>query len=258
MRAKLSYPNLGEGFSDSKANVSNGQALYAKGAILFREGEEPAGIYVIAEGQAKLSVNSRKGKTLALGFFGAGSVLGLAATILGRTHITTAEITKPTKIVFVSRRNLVEKLQSDLGAACQAARLVSESCYFLVTKMAAVQLSDSSGQKLAKCLLGFAAGDASSAGRLPISLELSQEALAEMVGLSRETVSRLLAQFKKSGILDWKRAGLLIRDQRALERLAEMPMPDEGREAEVRRWGVGGRTGAATDDGECQNNLRRL
>ena len=76
----------------AKLKLSNPGTSFSKGAILFREGEKPTGVYVVLEGRAKASVNSAQGKTLVLGFFGPGTILGLAAAILGRTHATTAEI----------------------------------------------------------------------------------------------------------------------------------------------------------------------
>ncbi len=57
----------------------------------------------------------------------------------------------------------------------------------------------------------------------PYKLDLSQEAIAQMVGLSRETVTRLLARLQKRHILNWKRSGLVIRDRSALEKLADLP-----------------------------------
>ena len=201
--------------------ASNIGTSFSKGAILFEEGEKPTGVYVVLEGRAKLSVNSAQGKTLVLGFFGPGTILGLATAILGRTHAATAETLKPTKVLFVSRKELVREMQADATAARLAAELVSEACYFILGKMKAVDLSQSAGQKLARCLLGLLAHNTSSSGETPPRLDLSQETIAQMVGLSRETVSRLLSRFRRRRILDWRRSGLVIRDRSALEKLAD-------------------------------------
>jgi CRP/FNR family transcriptional regulator, cyclic AMP receptor protein len=206
----------------AKLKTSNHGAAFSKGAILYEEGERSTGVYVILEGSAKLSVNSAQGKTLVLGFFGPGTILGLAAAILGRTHVVTAEIMRPTKILFVSRKELAKEMQGNATAARQAAELVSEACYFILGKIRAVDLSQSAGQKLARCLLGLLARNASYGEEAPYKLDLSQEAIAQMVGLSRETVTRLLARLHKRGILNWKRSGLVIRDRGALEKLADL------------------------------------
>ena len=180
------------------------------------------GVYVVLEGRAKLSVNSAQGKTLVLGFFGPGTILGLAAAILGRTHVVTAEIMKPTKILFVSRKELAKEMQGNVTAARQAAELVSEACYFVLGKIRAVDLSQSAGKSLLAASLDCFPTIRSYSEQAAYKLDLSQEAIAQMVGLSRETVTRLLARLHKRGILNWKRSGLVIRDRNALEKLADL------------------------------------
>jgi len=209
-----------------RLKASNVGKLYPKGAILYEEGDKPTGVYVVLDGRAKLSVNSLRGKTLLLGFFGPGTILGLASAILGRIHAATAEVMIPTKVVFVSRKEVMSEMQGDAMAARQAAELVSEACYFILTKMRAVELSESTGQKLARCLLGLLAHNTGSGGEAALQLDLSQEIIAQMVGLSRETVTRLLSRFRRKHIVDWKRSGLIIQDRKALERLADFSETD--------------------------------
>ena len=84
----------------AKLKTSNNGKSFSKGAVLYEEGEASTGVYVILEGRAKLSVNSSQGKMLVLGFFGPGTILGLAAAILGRTHAATAEIMKADQSPF--------------------------------------------------------------------------------------------------------------------------------------------------------------
>jgi CRP/FNR family transcriptional regulator, cyclic AMP receptor protein len=215
--------------------------LYRKGAILFKEGDRPVGVYVVLEGRVKLSLNSAQGKVLVLGFFGPGTVLGLAAAILGRAHPATAEALKPTNAVFVARAELAREMRGDATGARQVAELLGEACYFLLTRLAAVELSESARQKLARCLLGLMAHNANHE-RVPVQLELNQETVAQMVGLSRETVSRLLSQFRRKGVLDWTRSDFVIRDRRALEKLAGLP------EAIASGAEVGARKEAATPE----------
>jgi CRP-like cAMP-binding protein len=192
---------------------------------LFKEGEESSGVYLILEGRVKVSVNSAEGKTLVLGFFGPGTILGIAAAILGRTHATTAEAAKPTRAIFVGRTDFVKEVQEDLRAAVQVAQLVSENCFFVLGKIAAVELSHSASQRLARCLLGLVGQEGDSRTNGQAKLGLSQETVAQMVGLSRETATRLLSQFRRNGILDWKRSGLVIEDRDALERIGQVSEP---------------------------------
>jgi len=194
-------------------------ASYARGAVLFAEEHRPDGVYVILEGRAKLSVSSHNGKSLALGFFGPGTVLGLEGAILGWPYMATAEIVEPAKAAFMARGDLLRHLGRSEKATLEAAELVSETCYFLLSRIKANELSESAQEKLVRFLLevpGHPGADAETR----LKLDLSQEAVAQMIGTSRETVARLLSRLRKRGILDWRRSKIVIRDRAALEKLA--------------------------------------
>ena len=193
--------------------------LLSKGAVLFKEGEIPNGVYVVVEGRVKMSIASADGKTLAVGFFGSGTVLGIAANVLGRCHEATAETSDPTKVIFIPRRELIREIQNNGTAALQIARLVSESHFFLLGKLAAVELSESVPQAVARFLLAMIAHNSGHDGD-SVQVGLSQEAIAEMLGVSRETVSRVLSKLRRERILEWNRSDFVVRDRRALERLA--------------------------------------
>jgi CRP/FNR family transcriptional regulator len=201
----------------ARLKTSNLARFLPKGAILFREGERSTGVYVVLEGSAKISVNSAQGKTLVLGLFGPGTILGLAAAILGRTHAATAEVLKPIEVLFMPRKDLVREIRGDATAARQTAELVSEACYFTLDKMRTVDLSQSADQKLARCLLRLLAHGQ---GR-ETPLKLGEETIAQMVGLYRETVSRLISRFRRARILDWEGSRIVIQDKRSLEKLAD-------------------------------------
>ena len=209
-----------------KLKASDVGTSFCKGAILFQEKAKPTGVYVVLEGRVKLSINSAQGKTLLLGIFGPGTILGLAAAVLGRAHSATAEILQATRIIFVSRTELLGEMQGDAKVACQVAELVSEACYFILGKMRAVDLSQSAGQKLSRCLLGLLAHNPGPSGEASLKLDVSQETVAQMIGLSRETVARLLSRFRRKRIFDWKRSGFVIIDKSALEKLADFSETD--------------------------------
>ncbi|HVB87534.1 MAG TPA: Crp/Fnr family transcriptional regulator [Candidatus Dormibacteraeota bacterium] len=203
---------------------SNAARHHMIGTLLFEEGATPDGVYVIVEGLVKLSINSAQGRAMVLGFFGSGTVLGLAAAILGNTHVSTAEIIQRTSAVFVPRKKLLEELRTQPLAALHVAQLVSEHNYFLMAKIAQVELSEGAEQKLARCLLGLFNNN-SRGNRANVKSNVSQEIIAQMVGLSRETVSRLLSRLRRKGVLDWKRSDFIIRNRTALEKLADIPDP---------------------------------
>ncbi len=205
----------------ARVKASTLGACYESRTVLFAEEHRPDGMYVILEGRAKLSVSSRNGKSLALGFFGPGTVLGLEGAILGWPYMATAETVGPAKAAFMTRRDLLKHLGRSEEAALEAAELVSETCYFLLSRIKANELSDSAQEKLVRFLLEVRPGRPGPDGETRLNLDLSQEAIGQVIGTSRETVARLLSRLKKEGVLDWERSKIIIRDRGALEKLAE-------------------------------------
>src|SRR6267154_880235 len=70
-------------------------ATYPKGAILFVEGQEPRGVFVVCNGRVKLSAGSADGKSLILRIADPGEVVGLPGTISGKAYEATAEALEP-------------------------------------------------------------------------------------------------------------------------------------------------------------------
>jgi len=192
---------------------------YPKGAILFAQEGRPRGVYLVLEGSVQLSVSSPNGKSLILGFFGPGTVLGLESAILGWPHIGTAEITEPARLAFMERNDLLRHLAQTENAAFEAAEFASESCYFFLNRIKTVELSESAQEKLVRLLLELQPQVQSSIDQHTLRLHASQEAVARMIGTSRETVTRLLSRLKRKGILDCKRSTLIIRDLDALRKM---------------------------------------
>jgi CRP-like cAMP-binding protein len=199
---------------------------YESGIVFFTQGEKSSGIFLILQGTVKLSIASSGGRVIILGFEGPGTILGLAAIILGRTHYATAEAVGPTTVVFLRRDAFLKLVRENAKTALEAAAILSERCFKLLDELSIFALSESAQQRLAAFLLGLRPDGKDNGGiRL---LGMRQEDLAQMVGLSRETASRLLSRLNKKQILDWKRSTLEIRNWDALQKLAATKM---GREA---------------------------
>jgi CRP/FNR family transcriptional regulator len=81
------------------------------GEILFREGEEPAGVYVLRSGQVELLFTSRKGDAKALRVAQTGQILGLSCVVTQRVHDCTASATTPCRVGFIGRQDFLRVLE---------------------------------------------------------------------------------------------------------------------------------------------------
>jgi len=211
----------------------NGHVVRSKGSVLFSDGQTVLGVHVVPDGRVKLSIGSDNGKSLILGWAGRGTVLGLPGSILGLPHGVTAEVVKSAKLSFLSRDDLLRHLHATEEAAFAAAEMVSAIYYSALAGLTIIHLSQSAEQRVARFLLGLCPMPESSKLRAQVTLEVSQEEIGQMIGISRETVARVISRFKKRHILDLKNPTLVIHDKTALESLAGLPETPESNRAEV-------------------------
>ena len=194
---------------------------YPKGAVLFVEGQAPRGIFVLCKGRVKLSICSTDGKTLILKIAEAGEVLGLSATVSGKPYELTAETIDPCQINFVKREDFLRFLKEHSEACLRVAEQLSEKYNSACREIRSLGLSHSAAEKLAKLLLEWSGKNGESAKTEPrLKLALTHEEIAQMIGTSRETVTRLFADLKKRQIVQAKGSTLVIRNKAALKALA--------------------------------------
>jgi CRP/FNR family cyclic AMP-dependent transcriptional regulator len=100
-------------------------ATYPKGAILFVEGQEPRGVFVVCSGRVKLSAGSVGGKALILRIAEAGQMVGLPGTISGKPYETTAEALEPIQATFIPREPFLQFLKKHGEASLRVAEVLS-------------------------------------------------------------------------------------------------------------------------------------
>jgi len=195
--------------------------VFPKGAILFVEGQAPRGVFMLCTGRVKLSTCSGDGKAIITQIAEAGEVLGLSAVISGKPYEVTAETLSPCHINFIKREDLL-KFLAENGLAClRVAEHLSRNYHNAYEQVRSLGLSHSAAEKLAKLLLEWSSKNGESQKQeLRLKLALTHEEIAQMIGTSRETVTRLFAELKKRQIVHAKGSTLHIRNKAALKQLA--------------------------------------
>jgi CRP/FNR family cyclic AMP-dependent transcriptional regulator len=194
---------------------------YPKGALLFLEGQAPRGIFVVCKGQVKLSLGDRNGKTLILKIVDPGEVLGLGSTFSGKPYELTAETITPCQISFVKREQFLRFLKENSQACFKVAEQLSVKYNIACHEVRSLGLSYSAGQKLAKLLLEWSSHNGEAAKSQPsLKLTLTHDEIAQMIGTSRETVTRVFADFRKHNLVQSKGSTLLISNKKELQAVA--------------------------------------
>jgi CRP/FNR family transcriptional regulator, cyclic AMP receptor protein len=193
--------------------------VFPEGALIFVEGQNPRGIFMLCQGQAKLSTTSREGKTFILRITKPGEVLGLHAVVTGKPYEVTAETMQPSQLNFVSREDFLRFLKEHGDACLHAAQHISSECQDAYDVVRSIGLSNSVSGRVAKFLLASATDGRVTKGVVRAKLALTHEDIAQLVGTSRETITRTLSEFRKKEILELKGSTLIIHNKPALEQL---------------------------------------
>ena len=198
-------------------NVKVGK-YYPRGSVLFVEGQQPRGVYVLCEGRAKVSIASAEGKTLVLRIAQSGELLGINATLTGQSYGATVETLERCRIDFIPGEALLRLLNRDKKACLRVAQVLSGKLSAVVDHTRLLFLSQSASEKLARLLVRWCDEDGKrTAHGIRISLGLTHEEMAQMICASRETVTRLLADLKRKQIVSLADNAIFIRNRKALE-----------------------------------------
>jgi CRP/FNR family cyclic AMP-dependent transcriptional regulator len=193
--------------------------VYPRGSILFVEGQASRGVYVICRGRAKLYTCSSDGRSLIVHIAEAGEMLGASATISGKPYEVTAETLDPCQLAFVRREQFLHFLEQYPEGCLRMVQHLSENYYAAYEQARALGLSHTAGEKLARLLLSWCkeTGLQTDSG-IRIKITLTHEEIAQMIGTSRETVTRLLSDLKRKRTIEMRGSTLVIRDKPALEK----------------------------------------
>ncbi|MFD6176036.1 MULTISPECIES: Crp/Fnr family transcriptional regulator [unclassified Isoptericola] len=191
-----------------------------RGDVLFREGEPGDRLYVIAQGKIKLGRRSSDGRENLLSILGPGEMFGELSLFDPGPRTATASSVSDALVYELRHHALVQWIAAHpsvattlLGALARRLRRTNETLADLV-------FSDVPG-RVAKALLDLSArfGEPNDDG-IRVAHDLTQEELAQLVGASRETVNKALADFATRGWVRREGRAVVLLDIDRLERRA--------------------------------------
>ncbi|MBZ5702565.1 MAG: Crp/Fnr family transcriptional regulator [Acidobacteriia bacterium] len=194
-------------------------SYYPAGSLLFVEGQAPRGVYLLCEGRVKLQMASPEGKTLILRIAGPGEVLGMHAAIPGKPFEHTAETLQPSQVSFLKTEDFVRLLQQFPQASAKVLGLLSDHYRAACYQVRCLGLSRSAGEKIARFLLASSEQGQETRKGTRFHLALTHEEIAQLLGVSRETVTRTLTEFRKELLISIRGSAVTIRNKTGLKGL---------------------------------------
>lgn len=195
-------------------------SVYPAGAVLFVEGQPCRGLFILCSGKAKLTASSTRGRSLIMRVAEEGEVLGLSAAVSNSAYDVSAETLEPVQVNFLPREDFLRFLHKYGEVSVRVAEHLSMELYRAQRQMARIALSPSARAKLAGLLLEWGSCDIQPPPKgATFQLALTHEEVGELIGSSRETVARILSQFRRQGLVQVKGTLVTLLNPARLETL---------------------------------------
>ncbi|WP_072343435.1 Crp/Fnr family transcriptional regulator [Actinomyces urinae] len=216
----ISQVPLFEGLDEAQQNSLRskmGQTTLRRGEVLFEEGEPGNRLYIITEGKVKLGHTSTDGRENLLAVLGPGEIIGELTLFDPGPRSTTATAVSPVTLLHLDHADLNAILDTNPTMGKHMLRALARRLRRTNESLADLVFSDVPG-RVAKALLDLADrfGTPAEDG-VHVPHDLTQEELAQLVGASRETVNKSLADFVSRGWIHLEGRAVTLLD---LDRLA--------------------------------------
>ncbi len=193
---------------------------HTAGVVLFAEKEEANHVFVILEGEVKLSMNSSDGRRLILRIARKGEIIGVTSVVARELHQTTAETLYPIKVAPVPRAEFLAFLGRHFDVSQIVMQDLGHQFTMACEQLRTVGLSGSAPEKLARLLLDWSEHGQTNESGTHFRFSLTHGEIGEFIGTSRETVTRTLSSFKHRRLVAFHGSMLTIRNKTALENYA--------------------------------------
>jgi CRP/FNR family transcriptional regulator, cyclic AMP receptor protein len=218
LRSSALFSHLGD--SEADAILAEARVVrYSEGTQIFAKGDPGNSMMAVLHGRVVISNPSQDGRQLVVTIFRESDVFGEIALLDGKERSADATAATDCELLVVPRRSLLRLLerQPELGielmvVLCERLRRTNEQ----VEDFAFLDLE----ARIAKTLLRLVRDETRQSPTSRLGLKISQRALGELVGGSRESVNKHLQDWKRSGIIAIEKGSILIRDIEALTELA--------------------------------------
>ena len=186
---------------------------YPSGAVLFVEGQAPRGVYQLCKGRVKLTMTSAEGKSIILRIAEPGELIGLNSAVSGRAFELTAETLEPCQVNFIKRDAFLRLMREHPEASVNATEQLSNDYSAACVQIRSLGLSRTASEKIIRFLLDLANHGKETHDGVRVNVSLTHEEIAQVVGVSRETVTRTLTELKHKALITVKGPTVTIRDK---------------------------------------------
>ena len=178
-------------------------------SILINEGDQTDSLYVIIDGEVKVYASDENGKEVILNILGAGEYFGELSLVDDQPRSASVMTMMPTKVMIISKANFKQCLAENSELAFNLIRALTKQVRALTDNVKSLALMDVYG-RVAHTLLDLAT---EREGKQIIEQKLTHQDIANMVGASREMVSRILKDLSRGGYISIDKKSITINEK---------------------------------------------
>ena len=201
----------------SEFESSGAQFCCPETTVLFTEEQQPCCVLFLLEGRVKLSMNSIGGRRLILGIYRPGDILGLTSAVSGLPYEMTAEAQYPCRLKSLERQSFLDFVLRYPVACQNVARELSLEYKQTYAQLRLLGLTSSAPGKLARLLIEWCSSGQQTEHGIRIQCSLTHGEIGEHIGVSRETISRTLNDFKNHRFVEQRGSIMYVSNLRGLE-----------------------------------------
>lgn len=207
---------------DLKAlNKNKTTHTYKKGEILFRQGSFPTGIYFIEKGKVKKYITDNSGREQIFYVCKKGELLGYHALISEEKYSDSSSTMEESLISFIPKEDFLKVIRESPFLSQRLLKVISHEFGVLANGIA-LFAQKTVRERLALSLLLLRDKYKKENQDKPVELKLSREDLSKFVGTARETLGRLLHDFKGEGLIEINGRNIILKNPLELSKIANL------------------------------------
>jgi len=183
--------------------------LFKKNQVVYLENTTPLGIYYVKSGRVKMYKQGSDGKEKIIRIGFKGEMLSYASLISDNRYKTSAIALEDTSLIFISKQDFWSQLKYNEGFLTRFLKVLSND-------MISVQVEMTDLDSLLSLMEKFTKVDDKA------SISMSRKDLACYVGTAKETINRLLSEFRQEKLITTNATNINIIDPTGLQRISNL------------------------------------
>ncbi|MCX7156225.1 MAG: Crp/Fnr family transcriptional regulator [Rhodocyclales bacterium] len=191
--------------------------LFAKNEFIFKAGDPGRHVYFLQQGRVKICQPAQEGKDVILWFCFAGDMFGMAEVARGGGRVVHAQACEASEVLVLSQTELTDYLKTHSAAALLIMQILADRLRALGDVVVNL-INDDAQTRIIKLILRLATRYGVRVDQdIHLNVQLTHQEIADMVGTTRQTVTSVLSQLQRQGLMRLENRRIRIESMELLD-----------------------------------------